>query len=128
MATVDKTATTKIQRLRYNAVHADAMRGFAATIRMIKRQLNQDGLSLADELFWEQELARQESKRTLLKVAKEAFDAGRESITPPGPATVEQAEMLAQQIDALIADDTRTNQVIEVATDLFKLFNKVQAT
>ena len=126
MPTVDFANSSLLQRVRYRAVHSDAVRAFVGTIKMAKRELNKDGLPLAEELFWEQELARLESKLNLLHVAKEAFESGRQSITSPGMVAVERAENLAQKIDQLIVSGAQASEAIDIATEAFRLFNKIQ--
>ena len=128
MPTVNLETSSLLQRVRYRAVHSDSVRALVGAIKMARRELNKDGLPLADELFWEQELARLESKLNLLNVAKEAFESGRQSITAPGEATIKKAESLAQQIDKLIVSDAEASQAIDIATETFRLFNKIQET
>lgn len=128
MATIGFQESSLLQRMRYRAVHSDMERALIGAIKLARRELNKDGLALSDELFWEQELARLESKLNLLRVAKEAFESGRQSISPPGAATVERAEALAQNVDAVISGDGKTTDAIEIATEAFRLFNKIQET
>ena len=55
-----------------------------------------------------------------------AFENDKQTINPPGVNTVERAEELAKQIDALIVKDNVVNETLDLASEAFKLFNSIQ--
>ena len=123
---VDFESSTLIQRTRYKAVYSDAKRGIALAIAAIKQALNRPGLSVTERLELEQALARLKSQRNMLQAGKIAFETRGDEINPPGSQRVQEAEALANQIDNLSRDDAQINTAIDVATDIFKLFRKIQ--